>query len=81
MISARGFRNKHITNILMFLTWGNLEASILANHAAFISLARNMQLLFLTSRFGSACFGQGKRRAARHLLLFPPNILRRRSLG
>ena len=29
-----------------------------------------MQLLFLNSRFGPACFGQGKRRAARHPLPF-----------
>ena len=64
MISARGFRNKHITNILMFLTWGNLEARILPNHAAFISLARNMQLLSFNSRFGPACSwpGQASRR-------------------
>ena len=43
---------------------GNLEARILPNHAAFISLALNMQLLFLNSRFGSACFwpGQASRR-------------------
>ena len=72
MSKARGFTNQRITNILMFLTWGNLEARILPNHAAFISLARNMQLLFFNSRFGPACFGQGKRRAARHLLRFSP---------
>jgi hypothetical protein len=47
------------------------EAHLFAHHAAFISLALNMQLLFLNSRFDPACFGQGKRRAARHLLLFP----------
>ncbi len=56
----------------MFPIWGNLESRILPHHAAFISLAHNMQLLCLTSRFGPACFGQGKRRAARHLLRFSP---------
>ena len=56
----------------MFPIWGNLESRILLHHAAFISLARIMQLLFLNSRFGPACFGQGKRRAARHLLRFSP---------
>ena len=59
----------------------NLEARILPHHAARTLLARNMQSLFLNSRFGPACFGQGKRRAARHLFLFPRSILRRRSLG
>ena len=72
MYSARGFTNQRITTILMFRMWGNLEASIRANHAACSILARIMQLLFLNSRFGPACFGQGKRRAARHLLPFSP---------
>ncbi|MDA8407661.1 MAG: hypothetical protein M0T73_12515 [Deltaproteobacteria bacterium] len=71
MSTARGFTNKHITNILMFLTWGNLEASIPSNHAAFISRAHNMQLLFLNSRFGPHVPVQGKRRVARHFLLLP----------
>ncbi len=71
MSIARGFTNKRITNILMFLTWGNLEASILSNHGAFISLAHNMQLLFSNSRFGPHVPVQGKRRVARHFLLLP----------
>jgi hypothetical protein len=81
MSTARGFTNQRIAIVLMFWMWGYLPAHILANHAAFISRARIMQLLFFNSRFGSACFGQGKRRAARHLFLFPRYILRRRSLG
>ena len=71
MSKARGLTNQRITNVLMFRTWGNLEARILPNHAAFISLAILMQLLFLNSRFGPACFGQGKRRAARRFSLLP----------
>ncbi len=65
----------------MFRRWGNLEASIRSNHAAFISLANNMQLLFLNSRFGLACFGQGKRRAARHPLPFFPKHIAASFLG
>jgi hypothetical protein len=70
MSKAREITNQRITDILMFLTWGNLESRILPHHAAFISLARNMQLIFFNSRFGPACFGQGKRRAARSLFRF-----------
>ncbi len=51
---------------------GISSARILAHHAAFISLAHNMQLLLFNSRFGPACFGQGKRSAARHLFRFSP---------
>ena len=72
MSTERGFTNQRITTNFMFRTSGNLEARIVAHHAAFISLALIMQLLFLNSRFGPACFGQGKRRAARHLLPFSP---------
>jgi hypothetical protein len=81
MSTARGFTEQKITTILMFWMWRNLEAHILANHAAFISLALIMQLLLLTSRFGPACFGQGKRRAARNPLRFSRSVLRHRSLG
>jgi len=64
MSKARGFTNQRITNVLMFLTWGNLEARILPNHADCSFLACNMQLLFFNSRFGPVCFlpGQASRR-------------------
>ena len=70
MSTARGFTNQRIAIVLMFRMWGNLEASIRANHAACSILARIMQLLILNSRFGPACLGQGKRRAARRFLPF-----------
>ena len=57
------------------------SSRILANHAAFISLAHNMQLFFFNSRFGPACFGQGKRRAARHISPFSPLHLAASILG
>ena len=40
-----------------------------------------MQLLFLNSRFGPACFSQGKRRAARNPLRFSPLHLAASFLG
>ncbi|MGA8830926.1 MAG: hypothetical protein ACLQT6_17225 [Desulfomonilaceae bacterium] len=48
------------------------SSRILAHHAAFMSLTHNMQLFFFNARFGSACFGQGKRRAAIHISPFFP---------
>jgi hypothetical protein len=62
--TARGFTDRRIAMISMFRPWGNLETSILANHSACNLLARNMQLLFLNSRFGPACSwpGQASRR-------------------
>jgi hypothetical protein len=49
MFSARGFINRRITAILMFRTWGNLEARIFDNHAASTLLALNMHLLLFNT--------------------------------
>jgi hypothetical protein len=44
--------------------WGNPEARIFDHHAAFISLALNMQLLLFNTISAPHVAGQGKRRAA-----------------
>ena len=70
-MSTRGFTNQRITTILMFRTYGNLETHTLAPSRRPQSPGPQHAITLFNSRFGSACFGQGRRRAARHTLPLP----------
>jgi hypothetical protein len=69
MSTAEEFTNQRFSTILMSRPWDNLEASMIANHAACSFLSRDMQLLFLNSLFGPACSGPGQ--ASRRQTPFP----------
>jgi hypothetical protein len=71
MSTAEEFTNQRFSTPLMSRPGGNLEASMIANHAACSLLSRSMQLFYQVPVLVPHVPDQGKRRAARRLSLYP----------